>query len=58
MNIPMLDLGRLHAPLVAELTQVFSETLRSSRFIQGPDVHRISSALSPRPVEITSVVHH
>ncbi|HUT77304.1 MAG TPA: DegT/DnrJ/EryC1/StrS family aminotransferase, partial [Polyangia bacterium] len=44
--IPMLDLARLHAPLVAELRRAFDEVLESGRFIGGPAVERFEQALA------------
>jgi len=46
--IPMLDLVRLHAPLAAELSRVFAETLASGRFIGGPAVELFERQLAAR----------
>jgi len=46
LEIPMLDLVRLHEPLAEELEQAFAETLRSGRFIGGEAVERFEEELA------------
>ena len=45
-RIPMLDLGRLHAPLAEDLRRAFDEALETSRFIGGPEVERFEGELA------------
>ncbi len=44
MNIPMLDLSRLHAPLEQELKAVFDQHLQSNRYIMGSSVTEFETA--------------
>jgi dTDP-4-amino-4,6-dideoxygalactose transaminase len=43
MAVPLLDINRQHAPLLKELSDVFGQALRSSRFIKGPELEQFES---------------
>jgi dTDP-4-amino-4,6-dideoxygalactose transaminase len=38
MAVPLLDIGRQHAPIMAELKGVLDRALENSRFIKGPEL--------------------
>ncbi len=46
MNIPMLDVARLHEPIEGELRSAFDDVLRSGRFIGGSKVEGFEAALA------------
>ncbi|MET0287153.1 MAG: aminotransferase class I/II-fold pyridoxal phosphate-dependent enzyme [Polyangiales bacterium] len=45
MNVPFLDLGMQHAPLVPALTEAFERVLASNHFILGPEVVQLEAEL-------------
>lgn len=38
MAVPLLDISRQHAPVLAKLEQAFREALSTSRFVKGPEL--------------------
>jgi len=47
MKIPLLDLKAHHAPLKAELFEVFASVFESQAFILGPEVKALEEAIAP-----------
>jgi dTDP-4-amino-4,6-dideoxygalactose transaminase len=43
MAVPLLDIGRQHAPIMAELKGVLDRALESSRFIKGPEMEALEA---------------
>src|SRR4051794_17229773 len=43
MNVPFVDLRRLHAPLREDLLAAFARVLDSGSFVQGPEVAAVES---------------
>lgn len=46
MKVPFADLRSLHAPLRAELSEVFNRVLDNNSFILGPEVQRFEEAFA------------
>jgi len=51
--VPLLDLGAHHAPLMDEIRAAIDRVLTSSRFIMGPEVTALESAVA----ELTGAAH-
>jgi len=43
MAVPLLDIGRQHAPIAGELRAVLDRALEGSRFIKGPEMEALES---------------
>ncbi len=46
MPVPLLDINRQHAPMLADLRRVLDEALSTSRFIKGPALDSFESAFT------------
>jgi dTDP-4-amino-4,6-dideoxygalactose transaminase len=45
-GVPLLDLGRQHAPLEREIAEALSQVCRSGRFVLGPDVEELEKSVA------------
>lgn len=41
MAVPLLDIGRQHAPILEQLREVLDRALESSRFVKGPEMESL-----------------
>jgi dTDP-4-amino-4,6-dideoxygalactose transaminase len=48
MSVPLLDMGRSNQPLREEILQAIADVCDSGRFLFGPEVQRLESAIAAR----------